>query len=539
MIIKRDSSYSILLGKRINSTIIKSLSDEDIFFKFLHLTSDVGALPILPWISYLYRGHPDDLTTFTSMICIGSENDCTFCQKIIEFLYDQKYKKGPGNPELILTNPTAVNIEAPSLINTIMRNELENVIIDRNRNIHLRQLFKPHSKREEEKFYKCLISTTPFFPRVMHVIVMSSALGAKLGFISQFYNTRTTQSLFKGEISKILDKIKSSEESIMMHWIKFVNAIDKIQPCKRTNMCSTMLAQKLRDDSWRDTLKVEIRGVTVPHPIHQLKITKNARVDHRDCIGDKEFILFTIPEIDKSKIVTTRGPYPPYIGSRTREKITGKIYQLPQRSRPLEGAHWLTQLKNWCVEPESELAKLIDSLIENRTNISKNVLQMTSGSIVGGSHIHRLNDHVTKKGTLNNFRPNITTHIYISSDELGKYSRGEDNYNMHIQGFFHLGYSVLEYDAFNNNLNYNSMHMHIQCNHCNDKLFEMLITGGEQYESTLNWENNPLLYSKIENVPQFLDPSNPILCFCKSRNPAVATGALLMSRVIKKYISDD
>lgn len=93
LILKRDSSYSILLGKRMNSKIIKSLSDEDIFFKFLHLTSDVGALPILPWISYLYRGHPDDLTTFTSMICIGSENNCTFCQKMIEFLYDQKYTK--------------------------------------------------------------------------------------------------------------------------------------------------------------------------------------------------------------------------------------------------------------------------------------------------------------------------------------------------------------------------------------------------------------------------------------------------------------
>lgn len=391
---------------------------------------------------------------------------------------------------MILTNPTAVNIEAPSLMNAIMRNELENVIIERNRNIHLRQLFRPHSKREEEKFYKCLISTTPFFPRVMHVIVMSSALGAKLGFISQFYNTRTTQNLFKGEGLKILDMIK------LMHWIKFVDSIDKIRPCKRVNVCSTMLAQKLRGDSWKDTLKVEIRGVTVPHPIHQLKVMKNARVDHRECLGDKEFILFTIPEVDTAEILTTRGPYPPYIGSRTREKRTGKIYQLPQRSRPLEGAHRLTQLKNWCVEPESELSKLIDSLIENRTNVSKNVLQMTSGSIVGGSHIHRLNDHVTKKGTLNSFRPNITTHVYISADELGKYSRGEDNYNMHIQGFFHLRYSVLEYDAFNNKLTYNSMHMHIQCNHCNDTLFEMLITGGEQYESKLNWENNPLLYSK-------------------------------------------
>jgi hypothetical protein len=50
------------------------------------------------------------------------------------------------------------------------------------------------------------------------------------------------------------------------------------------------------------------------------------------------------------------------------------------------------------------------------------VLRMTTSKIIGGS--------VTKRGTLNSFRPNITTHFYYSTDMMGKFSRGQENYNL-------------------------------------------------------------------------------------------------------------
>jgi mRNA capping enzyme len=68
--------------------------------------------------------------------------------------------------------------------------------------------------------------------------------------------------------------------------------------------------------------------------------------------------------------------------------------------------------------------------------------------ITGGSAVHRLEDHVTKRDTLNNVRPNITSHIYFSTDRMGRFSRGSENYNMHFQGAIHLGIITLSMFSF-------------------------------------------------------------------------------------------
>jgi hypothetical protein len=98
----------------------------------------------------------------------------------------------------------------------------------------------------------------------------------------------------------------------------------------------------------------------------------------------------------------------------TREKVSGKIYMI----RPLRSAERLVQLAPWCVVPHGLLEHFINKLVEARTKVPLQVLHATAGIIVGGSVTHRLDDHVTKRGTLNNFRPNITTNVYFSSDDF-------------------------------------------------------------------------------------------------------------------------
>jgi hypothetical protein len=46
----------------------------------------------------------------------------------------------------------------------------------------------------------------------------------------------------------------------------------------------------------------------------------------------------------------TRGPYPAFIGSLTREKVSGKIYMIPQASRPLKIAE---RLFNWRIKSKA------------------------------------------------------------------------------------------------------------------------------------------------------------------------------------------
>jgi hypothetical protein len=78
----------------------------------------------------------------------------------------------------------------------------------------------------------------------------------------------------------------------------------------------------------------------------------------------------------------------------------------------------LLQLRGWVVQPDSKLSDYIDDLAVSRTDVSLPLLKTATQQIIAGSAVHTLDDHVTKRGTLNNIRPNITS-VYFSTDNMG------------------------------------------------------------------------------------------------------------------------
>jgi hypothetical protein len=90
----------------------------------------------------------------------------------------------------------------------------------------------------------------------------------------------------------------------------------------RSDGCPTMVAQHLRQVSWYPLLgNKHIEGVTIPHPTHQFVHTWGSTALHSKCRGAAEYIEFHVLKVDDpSQLIQTRGPYPAFIGSVTREK---------------------------------------------------------------------------------------------------------------------------------------------------------------------------------------------------------------------------
>lgn len=94
---------------------------------------------------------------------------------------------------------------------------------------------------------------------------------------------------------------------------------------------------------------------------------------------------------------TTRGPYPAFIGSVTGDNVSGRIYKIPQASRPLKSAERIIQLTAWSVNPDGQLEHFLNQLVTSRTNVPIKVLQATTGITAGRSVTCRLGDHITTK----------------------------------------------------------------------------------------------------------------------------------------------
>jgi hypothetical protein len=333
------------------------------------------------------------------------------------------------------------------------------------------------------------------------------------------------------------------QDQCLNHWIRVKNTSSNIL---ESNLCPTKIADAIRILGWLPvTGGVPIEGVTIPHPLHQFRITyldstlqpvnlQPSSLPHlnNDTEVDTESILFSCPQSCTPELLSSKGPYPHYIGSTTGEKKSGTIYQIPYSGRSLQAAKRLLQLKSWLVNPESNLSLYIDELAESRTNIPLPILKSATQQITGGSVV-RLDDHVTKRGTLNNIRPNITSHIYFSTDQMGRFSRGAENYNMHFQGAIHLGFAAAANLAFCSKDHVKCIKLKYAGACCEEMLPDFTIQNEDQPPPVESNSGNPLLYSDYCTGTSFQAPrQHTLVKHVKCQEPSQAVAYLLLGRIL-------
>lgn len=508
-------------------------SGEFLVFLLL-LSTDVGSFPAMHPLNFMYRGHPDHLTAYTTFLqIVSSKIPIAMCLYV--WLSTSKYTLGQASSELLVSNPCSTNIYSPPTFTSRFRYRMEQAVRAATTNRHLREVFHLNADKEDSELFDYLASMEPCAPRLMHEIYRQTPTASRRTFIAKFSNTRTTQALMtpNEEDAAPTEELATMEVELVKHWLAVYWDVMK---CRGVTMhkCPTHLAQEMRSISWRPLLENRtITGVTIPHPLHQFASTWSNGTSHTSCAGGPEYMSFScLQSTNPVQLLQSRGPYPAYIGSLTREKISGKIYMIPQASRPLRSAERIIQLSSWCVSVGGTLEGFLRQLIEARTNIPIEVLQATAGVIVGGSVTHRLDDHVTKRGTLNNFRPNITTNVYFSSDEMGRFSRGVENYNMHFQGIIHTGFSQLQIHALTKSkLQSRFLHLHYKGICCEERVTDVAADSHSEPPTVSTVPSNPLLYADMRTTPFVTDDIGHGLVILNSRPKYEdAVAAVLLAR---------
>lgn len=223
------------------------------------------------------------------------------------------------------------------------------------------------------------------------------------------------------------------------------------------------------------------------------------------------------------------------VGSHTKEKLTGKVFVITKAERPLRAAERALQLADWVVHPHSHLHGFLKNLAGTRTDVPLRLLELSAGSIVSGSVVHRLEDHVTKKSTLNNFRPNITTHVYLSTDEMGKYSRGRETYILHYQGVIHFGYAILQLAAAGlEAVPQTELHLHMLCKRCSEVIPDTKLHTEVLPPNMYINKQNPLLFSSVQQSKLEFDVSSGVLVtLVPSGSDQDAAGYIIAVKVLQ------
>ncbi|QWT43285.1 putative large polymerase protein [Anisopteromalus calandrae negative-strand RNA virus 1] len=515
-------SYSYLTMTKIPTRMISWVTTLDASLLLLLSNSDAGGLPIQSLYHYLYRGHPDPLTTYTTYL-YHCASHIPIAAKMYSYFQKRLYTVGRADPELLISNPCSTNIASYPLLSSRFRSVLEELIIGMNKNRQLKELFPKNTKAQDQRIFNFLMKHRPLHPRFLHEVFRLTTTSARLTFIAKFANTRTSQLLLSKaqtqdtnlpdyeDLDFSYEHEKDPAKRLVIHDIdiglveylqKLYKTVVALVPLAKDELiCPTQLANDMRNYSWMELTEGErIEGVTVPHPCHQFTFSSSRTGEHSECQGTDEHITYILDSTDCNTLLTTIGSTPAYIGSRTREKVVGKIYTIASNSRPYQAAERAITLTTWCVDEIGSLFKFMQDLARSRTDVPLDVLEKCSGYIAGGSMPHRLDDHVTKSHTSNNFNINITSHVFCSTDLMGRFARGQENYVMHFQGVMHLGYSLILTKAVYEQLVSCCYHLHYRGSCCEEVIPDILITGDADIPALPFCPENPLLYTKITDL---------------------------------------
>nr|QBP37026.1 putative polyprotein [Lampyris noctiluca rhabdo-like virus 1] len=504
----------------------------------LHGDTNCFSISVLNIYNYLYRGHPDPLTSYLTFLTDNASH-CRYCTENLIWLSSTSFKLGRGDPELLINDPLSLNIEGPPLVSHIFKNQVLKKVKTLVVNRDLKEIFRINCEKEDDEVYKYLISTQPLYPRVLHELMGQTITGTRLCILAKFSSARTLQLLLtRPELSSFYGRVISSEQAIVSYWMTTSYRVMDvgIHLVLKKLSCPTNLASFLRNYTWKNTTKGQsINGVTIPFPLHQFHMNCSENgTSHETCTGEAEYICYVSNPPISHDMCFTRGPYQAFYGHRTRERQSGRIFQIPDTTRPLQAAERLIQLYQWCLSTDEYMTRFIQNLIQTRTDIPMDVLQLTTGTIMSGSQVHRLNDHFTKRGVLLNIRPNSSTHVYFSTDEMGKYSRGSDNMNMHFQGALMMGLTYVHNIMMFQEESHKpiTLHQHYKCIQCEEYIPDIKISSPQTPPTIRNYSKNPLIYSTIENLPPSISPSTLVFKMVRGSNANYALASLIFSRIL-------
>lgn len=492
----KESQWSLIVGGPLFDR--RRLTDECLLC-LVNLSRSLGSYPILPFVEYLYRGHPDPLTsTLGSLKIFSSEHP--IIGKIIYWVKTIMKPREKEDPKMLIQDPTSLNHQIPIMSSNIVKNQITQSLMGSVENISLKDLFNMEFSEEEEYIINKISSIRPSHPRVWNDIFSCTVPGTKAAFLAKFNNLRTSKQLLSNQTQNtLLSRVKTSERKMIEFIITMLITISK---CKTDTIdCSSVLAQQLRDQSWKTYSP--ICGVTVPHPIEQTMITEAKSEMCSQCHQDPEHIEIYLQEISGYRPLT-RGSNDVYIGSRTVEKTSSPTMTVDFKDNAYKAAQRLYRIREWLSEEASYLRSFLTDLIETRTDVNNATLSASTGISFGGSPTHRFADKVVSHAAIVNHRPNINTQCYLSSDNLGKYSRGFDNYSMHFQGIFLFNISLLNIisclipESTDGKKYY---HIHLPC--CIHQVHDEQMDCDDTHKHLTVLKANHLVFSTAENIIPF------------------------------------
>ncbi|AJR28401.1 polymerase [Klamath virus] len=439
----------------------------------LYLDPSLGGICGMSLTRFLIRNFPDPVTEGLSFWKLISENttDISLRRLALKFGNPNLARYKPDDLIKLMEKPESLNIPNSIAAQIVIRSEIREILRRNVKKIKNNIIADAvlYGMQAESHLLRFLGTIKPLFPRFLAEFKAGTYLGLTESLVGLYENSKTIRNRFLGEREHEIDfLIIKSEKSGISHLMSYSQNYHLDLPWA----CSASRADQLRRESWGD----RVIGATIPHPVELLRVPQNVKGLCAQCTAGKKDYLTTFVKIQIEHGVWSRGPYLPYLGSRTSETTSLLTPWEKETIIPLiKRAARLRNSINWFVQPDSNLGRSILNNLQALTGEDPG--SFNRGFLRTGSAIHRFSSSRQSAGGFSALSPAILSRFLTTTDTLS--DLGSENYDFMFQSLILFAQSSIV-DRFPESGSY-VVHHHLGCRSCLRTIEEPILDAGIEY----------------------------------------------------------
>ncbi|DAZ90840.1 TPA_asm: polyprotein [Tanacetum virus 1] len=419
----------------------------------LVIPTAVGGSITVPLTSFIMRGFPDHGSEGYAWLKLLSDVESPW-----KHMFENWFSFIPNESiefDMLVQSPWSINHKKPPTPGLQSRDVVRDWLLsgEFKKNTFMRNVKSIMSGFNRKRVCKlfCTEEVNPLILNEMYCTFPQVYLDSVLRRIEQ---TRTIRKMAMsvGNRNPIVKKLMDLEQEFIGYLYWRGN-----QKGKKFSNCATEQCRQARNTGWGRIIK----GLTTPHPL-EFAFDLQCSSISSNCDGSDYIYV----RIDKD------GSFPPYLGSNVKTKVMS-LQDPTARTEPLIAtSSKLARFAPWLgLGPNAR--KLINdnvSVVCN-TEIFEHFFD-DEHTYFSGSVEHRYNPACSSEGCFINYSPQLGSKVFMSTDNMPRYGKGQQNVTMNFQALF----CTLQY-ASSRRLDTTCLHYHLKCEDCikevDDKLTDI------------------------------------------------------------------
>lgn len=398
-------------------------------------TRTLGGFPVTSYPNFCMRAVQDPLTTglhwLRTLLSRGATGSAA--EELVVMT-----RKARMDYESLVKDPTSLPLATPLQPEHYLRDMIKTHLPNLIKNKAVKNLFDITAEEQKERLISTLTRVKPFNPRLANKLYSLSNFGLQEKYISKFTGARSIQqatiTAWENE-TEVIQSVKTVEEanSSVLKSRSGSHLLRDLYLSRPT--CMTDTAQLLREEMWG----LPMEGITMPSQQEQTRLYRWEEIPIQ---WASRAILVMVDASVEDDPLTTRGRHTPYYGSATKMRVRRAPMQVLEVGNVVSSLKQLMEIKGW-VKGDAAMQQLIEALIQEKTTIPIEALEMYTRQVYSGAISHRLPCQALKRGGMTNQNLNFSSHIRILSDTALHYAKSGTNYTICFQSAFLYAISTL------------------------------------------------------------------------------------------------